>query len=257
VLKAFAEGAGAKVVPIRDFAPHYGAAVIFGWYRYDSKKAMEKRPVIDSMTGRLIVIESGFVRRGEYYQIGWNGFAGHADFRTGPGTPLDRWYKLGIDAKEWKQDKDGLIVLCGQLPRDTQVQDVDHIEWCLDTLVKLQARYGDRVRFRPHPRVKERDNPYNVYRIDPAIYDERPLQRVFNDASLIVTWNSTTATEAAIAGIPIVAMDFGSMAFPVAAHSIDAAFMRPDRTQWLAGLGYSMWTVDEMRKGLPWEHLST
>jgi len=254
ILECFATGIpGAKVRWLEDFKPDSDVAVIFGWYKYAFGLTMAKKKIVDHYLPKqkLIVIESAFLKRKEYYQIGWNGFAGGADFKN-KGVPLDRWKSLDIPVLPWQKRKDGLIVVCGQLPRDTQVQDVDHLAWCKATFDWYQKRFGDRVVFRPHPR---NETP-GEYGIDPKYFDIRKLRAVFKEARLVVTWNSTTGTEAAVAGIPVVACNPGSMAWPVSQSVLSDIPIYPDRKEWLAGIGYAQWTPAEMRCGLPWRHLS-
>ncbi|NIQ01586.1 MAG: hypothetical protein GWN10_13350, partial [Nitrospinaceae bacterium] len=245
VLEALADGIpGAKLRWLSEFTADTDVAVVFGWFKYAYIPTMRKRPIIENYLprGRLIVVESAFLKRKQYYQVGWNGFAGYADFKN-EGVPMDRWNALDIETQPWTKKNDGLVVVCGQLPRDTQVQDVDHLAWCRETFQWADKRFGERAVFRPHPRHKV---PWE-YGIDPSRWDERRLQDVFADASLIVTYNSTTGVEAAVAGVPVIALDRGSMAGPVACDELleSAQAWKPDRSQWLAGIGYAQWTLEE------------
>lgn len=254
ILESFAQGIpGAEIRWLEDFQPDSDVAVVFGWYKYAYQPTMKKKRIIDHYLAkrRLIIIESAFLKRKEYYQIGWNGFAGHADFMN-KGMPMDRWKSMGILAKPWTERKDGLIVICGQLPRDTQVQDVDHLAWCKETFNWYHKAFGNRVVFRPHPR----NISPGEYGIESKYFDNRGLGQVFSEASLVVTWNSTTGVEAAVAGIPVVAYDAGSMARPVAQTCRSIIPIYPVRVEWLAGIGYAQWTPHEMRCGLPWKHLN-
>ena len=252
ILRAFAAGIPrASVKLLHAFIPgETDIAVVFGWYKYAYRPTMAKRPIIDYPGHKLIIVESGFQKRGEYYQIGWNGFAGHADFRT-TNVPGDRWQKLAIPVQRWRSDDRGDVTVIGQLPRDTQVQDVDHIKWCQDT-VKWYQDHSYPVRFRPHPMVED---PLS-YGIDPQIMvpAEWSLQDTLKNASLVTTWNSTTAVDALIAGVPVVAQDKGSIAYELAGQRLDE-WRRPMRDQWFSKLGYSQWNLAEMSTGAPWRHL--
>lgn len=251
VLRAFADGIpGAVVRPVEQFEP-CDVGVIFGGVSKRFKHTWSKQKVMDR-AGRFIMIESAFIQRGRYHQIGWGGAAGHADFNTGPDTPLDRWETIIHTTKchPWQSRPNGPVVVCGQLPRDVQVQDVDHVGWCRKTVDHFQ-RQGVNVWFRPHPKV----NNIADYGVPSKFIDTRPLAEVLDVARCFVTWNSTSGTDAAVAGVPVVAMDRGSMAWPVAAHQLDDLSHMPDRSEWFAGLGYSQWTIEEMREGKPWRHL--
>lgn len=78
------------------------------------------------------------------------------------------------------------------------------------------------------------------------------------NARLVVTFNSNSAVESVIAGVPAIAMDMGSMAWPVTAHMLEDVNspVRCDRTQWAHDLAYTQWNLDEMRSGEAWAHLS-
>src|SRR3546814_290696 len=164
---------------------------------------MIRRPPRSTRTDTLFPYTTLFrsLKRREYWAVGFGGVAGNAMFRAPyskeGGNPLDRWEALGIPFEPWQVRKDGPLVVCGQLLRDTQVQHVDHARWCRETVDQLR-RAGHRVLFRPHPKE---DHP-TVYGVLRRLLDARPLPEVFAEAKCFVTWNSTTATEAAVAGVP-------------------------------------------------------
>lgn len=252
ILRALAAGIpGAIVRPLAEYEP-CDVAVIFGGIKYAYRRTWVKQTVLDRHHGRrLLMVESAFLWRGEYYQVGWGGTAGHADFNTFAATSLDRAFALGLPVKSQRLRPDGPVVVIGQLPRDVQVQDTDHKAWCRDTVDYYRAQ-GLPVIFRPHPKVDSRGE----YGVDPRFFDSRSLAEVLEDARAVVTWNSTTGVESVLAGVPTIAMDRGSMAYDVAAHDLDTLDHVPGRGVWLARLAYAQWTLDEMRAGLPWRHLN-
>lgn len=254
VLTALATGIpGAVVRPVTAYEP-CDIAVIYGGVKKSFAKTHSKQTVLDRHKGRsLIMVESGFFRRGEYYQVAWGGAAGHGDFNIDRNTPIDRFAGM-VDgsfplARAWRAPNPyGLVVVCGQLQRDTQVQDTDHYKWCRTT-VDFHAAKTTRVVFRPHPR----EDNHRVYGVDERFIDRRPMREVLDEARMVVTYNSTAGVDAALAGVPVrVEPGAGSMAEPVALNAPNPW----SRDRWLAGLGYSQWTLDEMREGLPWQHLN-
>lgn len=252
IMRAVAKGIpGATVHEVKDYQPS-DVAVIFGWWKKAYTPTMAKRTIIrgqQANRGKLLVIESAFVQRGLYYQAGWGGFAGNADFRLTGREPLDRWRKIGMDVKQWQFRPQGPVVLMGQLPRDTQVQHFDYRQWARETYKELK-RQGGEVLFRPHPKDKEA----HLFSIP---CDSRDLNETLRDARAVVTYNSTSAVDAVLAGVPAVACSDSSIAWPVTSHTLNMSQLaRPDRTHWLAGLGYSQWTLDEFRNGDAWRWLS-
>ena len=259
VLRAFAAGIDrvnpgwAEVRPLGDPAP-CDVAVIFGLVKKSYEPTWAKQAILDRHKGRgLLVIESAFVRRGEYWSVGFGGINGRADFRSAA-MPPDRWQALGIKSRRWHRREDGPVVVCGQLPRDTNVQDTDHAAWCREAVAYYRG-LGVQVWFRPHPRIADPE----IYGVDPALYDpNRKIGETLKQARCLVTYNSNSGTDAAIAGVPVIACDPGSFAWPVAAHDLDRVdhLRCPSRRAWLAGLGYSQWNLEEMRAGLAWRHLT-
>jgi hypothetical protein len=77
VLQALAEGIpGAEVRPLGRYEP-CDIAVIFGAAKNAYAPTWPKREILAKHKGRrLLMVESAFVKRGEYYQVGWGGYAG-------------------------------------------------------------------------------------------------------------------------------------------------------------------------------------
>jgi len=249
-VESFAEGIpGCIVAPMGKYI-ECDIAIIFGAVKDSYKPTWPKREIMEKHKGkRLIMIESGFVKRGEYYQIGWGGFAGNADFNN-HGCPEKRWKKTKVKIKPWKKKGD-LWVVMGQVPWDTQVQDVDHVGWCQETIEKLEAQ-GKKAVFRPHPRITD----HQSYGVDSKYIDSRPLDEVLEEAAAVVTWNSTSALDSILQGVPVVACHRSSICYNIGVNSIEKTLIYPDRRQFLNNLGYSMWTIKEMKAGLPWRHLN-
>lgn len=252
ILRALAAGIpGCEVRTLGEYVP-CDVAVIFGGHKYAFAKTAPKGEIMRLHQGRrLLCVEEAFVKRGDYYQIGWGGFAGAADFNNA-GCPADRWDAMGVPVGPWKRNPDGHIVVMGQLARDVQVQDTDHYGWVRETIEALTA-VGEQVLFKPHPKEKD-PSAYGV-----TVWYGGDMASALKGAKAAVTWNSTSAVDALLMGCPVVAMHPSSIAYPVAGHGLAEAIAPyyPDRSQWLAGLGYSQWTLGEMRDGLPWVHLTS
>lgn len=251
LLMAFAEGIpGAQVRPLESYEP-CDVAVIFGGVKKAYPPTYAKRKVLSKHYGRrLIMVESAFVGRGLYHQVGWGGAAGHGDFRADKNPPLDRWEQMGF-AEDWRTIKNGFIVVMGQLPRDVQVQDTDHRKWCRETVAYYDS-IGLPVVFRPHPKV----NDVMEYGVPAQFIDPRDLETTLRTARTVVTWNSTSAVDAVVAGVPTITMDRGSFAWDVTAHDLDVLDHTCDRERWLALLGYAQWTDAELASGEAWRWLT-
>ena len=232
-------------------------AVIFGAWKKSYNKTYPKKKILELHSGRnLLMVESGFVRRGEYWQIGWGGYAGEADFQTA-GCSGDRWKSMGIDILPWFHRPENPFIVCGQVPWDTQVQDIDHGKWCRDTIQYLEKQKVE-VKFRPHPAVVARGR-LDLYGIHKNKYTNNTLEEDLKLAQCFVTWNSTSAIDALIHGVPIVVENSSSLSWKMGRNTIQEALENglayPDRNRFFASIGYSQWNLQEMKEGLPWKHL--
>jgi hypothetical protein len=216
--------------------------VVWGWAQQDM--------IAPHMAsgGDVIVMEQGFLgNRLEWSSIGFNGLNGRADF-VNPGSPSDRFERhfAGL-MKPWKQDGE-YVLLMGQVPGDQALAHVDIRAWYRDAISRL-ADWEMPVMFRPHPLSLDTPAP------DGAIGLSGDLSAALDGAAAAVTFNSNTGVDAALAGVPVYALDEGSMARPVACHDLFMAPQRPDRGQWVANLAWCQWTVDEVAAGEAWAHL--
>jgi hypothetical protein len=258
VLRAFAQGVpgGCSIVHAAcDEVPIGDIGVVFGVFKKGVPVSWRRGKIMDAHRERdlpVVVLETGYINRGDgpdnHYAVGLNGLNGRADFRN-RGMPDDRWRALDIEMKPLHQgDK---IVLCGQIPWDASVQHVNIHEW-YEVAIDQIRQYTDRpIVFRPHPLLK------HVTRIDAVLMSNNPLRYDLMDAWAVVTFNSNTAVEAAIDGVPVFAFDEGSMALPVA-NTDFADIEKPrllPREQWAADLAYAQWMPYEIAKGWTWKHL--
>ena len=248
VLTAFAEGVRETgdecfMRPVQEYAD-CDVAVVFGVRKKAVPFSHHRGEIIDRHKKKnkpVIVIDSGYVKRNDYFMVGLNGLNGRADFKNGS-RPSDRWEALEIELKPYRKDGDHILV-CGQIPWDASVQDFDHAQWCLDVMEDLRARTKRPIRFRPHPII--------------ATYPLPPLERDMQDAFAVVTFSSNSAVDAVIEGVPVFALDRGSMAWHVANTSLQWIDMprKAPREAWACNLAYAQWNLEEMREGKPWRHL--
>ena len=184
-----------------------------------------------------LVIDSAYILRSQkYMQLGLNGLNW-----LPPDAPHDRAKTMGLipegTAKSKRGDK---ILLCRQKPGDAQheVQDVDG--W-LNRIKKQVQRVSDReIIDRPHPQVAQA---------------ERPLADDLADAWCIVTYNSTAAYEALLAGVPVfcdevsVYKECANTDF----NKIESPYLpaKQTRQKLFDRLTYAQWTLDEIKTGKP------
>lgn len=226
------------------------AYLCWGWRKGRALRARTGKPVL--------VMERGYVGdRFRWTSLGWNGLNGRAFFaRSGrDGARLARHFPQAL-AGAWKTDRSGPAVIMGQVQGDAALEFCDWPRWQIEA-VRAIERLGLEPHFRPHPVSLERRHPLplarRLHRIDGA------LDEVLARASLVVTWNSNSGVDAALAGVPLIACDIGAMAWDVAAKSLGAdPFDLPSPAQrlaWAQELAWCQWLPEEIAAGDAWEHI--
>lgn len=201
----------------------------------------------------VLIIEKGFVRRDEYFHVGWNGLNGYADFRN-RGMPADRWDALGVpllSPRTFHPTERPRVLLCGQVPWDSTVQHINYHAWLTRAYHRLCAVAGaEHVTFRPHPRAGKQ--AYGFEALHTSILD--PLKTALAHHGVVAAYNSTTLVDAVIAGLRIMVENDMSVAWPLGGTSLTAR--SPDVEPWAHDLAYAQWTLEEMRDGAAWRHVA-
>jgi hypothetical protein len=203
--------------------------------------------------GEVCILERGYV--GDRFVSASVSFGGGLNGRgtfRGPMHDGGRWRRHFAHLMQpWRgeDDRRGYALLVGQVPGDQSLAGVNIDRWYYQTLLGLR-RFGREVRFRPHPRAVELGRA-QYPSMDGVVRASGDLADVLRGAGLVVTFNSNTAVESVLAGVPTIAMDEGSMAWPVTGHAV-GEIVTPDRTPWAHWLAWCQWTMDEMRSGDCW-----
>jgi hypothetical protein len=216
-------------------------AVLWSW----------KRPaIIKTMlgTGRhLLIMERGFIQpRNKWVSLAVDGFNNRGRFAPASDNG-ERWERLfAHHLRPWREGGD-YALLVGQVPGDTALNGSDIVAWTREKAAQL-LDLGHKVVYRPHP---EKPTPCPAG----ATLSKGALAEDLSGAERVVTFSSTTAVEAVLAGIPTVVFDEGSVAFPMSSHDIAAPLVRPDRTRWCHDLAWRQWSMEELSNGIAWAHV--
>lgn len=198
--------------------------------------------------GEICVLERGYIGdREKWTSVSFGGrLNGRAEFRgvQDEGSRFERYHPERL--KPW-QHRGGYALIMGQVPNDQSLVGVNIARWYADVAKQLRRKgYGD-VRFRPHPLAA------NV-RVPGVTALKGSLADAFAGAAFVVTWNSNSAVDAVLDGIPAVAVDEGSMAWEVSGHEIGRP-PTPEHYRWAARLAWKQWSEDEIRSGECWEQM--
>jgi hypothetical protein len=253
LLMAFAKGLAAngesyRIADIRDKPTNCDVGVVFGYSSVAHPWIIEH---VEREGGRALFLDYGVLGDGfSHWTVGWDDIMGNADFMN-ECSPADRWYDFGIEIEPWRSNGDH-VLLIGQVPWDGSVRNINIVEWCVSTAYAIQKLTDRPVVFRPHP-LAVHETP----KIPGTQFSVRSYADDLDFAWAVVTWNSTSAGLAVLKGIPVIAMDQGSIAWPVAESDLNriAEPRMPDREQWAFNLAYSQWTLEEIASGLVWERL--
>ena len=239
-----------RVLYPRDAQP-CDLAIVQGWVKAKLRGwSGDREPLVRAQQSAgkpILCIERGYLGdRAEFSALCWNGFNNSADWSHVGECPSDRWDQLGIDLAPWRRRPIEVVLLCGQIPGDANVDDVDYSEWLTETCRDLVGQ-GVTVLFREHPKGLARGCRVgdmvraavpSVVVTDPT----QPLDRDLYKADAVVAYNSNASVESVIAGVPTIVMHQNSMAWPMSSHDLNLrALVRPDRRQWAWDLAYKQW----------------
>lgn len=198
-----------------------------------------------AMGREVLVMERGYIGdRFKWTSLGWNGLNGRARF-------ADVYDDGSRFASIWGHlmqpfDPSGeYALLIGQVPGDAALNGKNMDHWYADTARRAASFYGLPVVFRPHPIVVKRGQARAVPGTKTMNGD---LAVALMNAAIVITWNSNTAVESVLAGKPTIAMDEGSMAWPVAAHDIGPIELK-DRADWAQRLACKQFCDEEIANG--------
>jgi hypothetical protein len=229
-------------------------AVVFGMYSKKFKDTTNYRKLIRTSQlnqgKEILIIEKGFLNRDKYFSVGLNNQTGKGIYFN-ENMPSDRFNALDIDVKPWTI-KGKNIILCGQIYWDTSVQHIDYKKWLQDTAKELRKLTDKPIIYRPHPK-----RPESISEVKGLITSTKSYQEDLKDAFAVVAFNSNSALEAMIEGVPAFVYDKGSMVYNIANRDIkdiNAPYYNY-REQTLYNIAYTQWNKEEMRSGQAWEHI--
>ena len=193
----------------------------------------------------LVVCDLGYIGRPNYFQVGFDRLNWLSNENK-----TDRMEKLGITIP--KRVHGDYILILGQNPGDASH---DFNEFELDCLYQGWAdrlrKITDRpIHFRPHPRAWEMS-------IECDHVDRGPLDQALRGAHCCVTFNSTSGTDALLAGKPLfsaTSAQYAKLATHVLLMNIESIEHprfpnRDDLIDHFSKVAYSQWTQKEIASG--------
>lgn len=264
------EGLDCEIREPANFKDVVDTAIVCGWRKQRIKRLdkLSRNHIIEAQeeAGKPAwCLERGFIgRRKEWSSLSIGGSISSGGIFKTSNMPSDRWKKLAAPLEPWKQGS--RILLCGQVPWDAQLESCNYFEWLRDTVVTIRQYTDMPIVFRPHPNAFVVNDPYARLLdefnsiVEPwsnmaiAVPFEQELARSYH---AVVCYNSNTAILSLIHGTPVfTGADSG--ADPIACRDLSQINNppKPDRRQWAYDLAYKQWNMEELRRALPWKHLT-
>ncbi len=251
--------------------PQENNVVIFGYGRREDNNPKHwlqnwKHSIItkvEARGGKVFCWDGGFfksLRNFKYFRFGMNSPLRNGVFLNENSTP-DRWNMLQKEFNiPYNMDRrSGNRVLILAQPFEGFSMNMVKMTDIFERPVTLFQKLGKQVQIKPHPNTKRAEydeiSKFCDTKKITLIPKETPLYETFDDVCLTVTFNSTVAVESALYGIPTIATDSLSHAYPVCHNNVNNAVSNYeifDRNQWIHDLSHTMWSANELATGELW-----
>jgi len=188
---------------------------------------------VERASNKYLMVNRKFVGNvNDNVAISWNGYNGQGRFCVQDVSPT-RLRRHTFDIEPWREVVDGYTLLLGQFDLGRCGRYTGLREW----YNHVEANTGDKILFRKWPG------------------SDRPLKKDLAGARLAVSLNSTVAIETVLQGVPTVAMDEQSPAWPICAHNLGHVHRSNNRLAWLEYLANCQWHYLQIQNGDFWRQL--
>lgn len=217
-----------------------------------------------------------------WLRFGWNSYRWNDANWNNDNVGPERWNRFekatGITFKDWHSPGDYILIM-GQKEGDSSLVNIyksgfESVYDYIAMLCQVIRTFTDRpIVIRPHPRNLDRGaklvtNLLKETKLKNITMSENctrggsqggdGLDKDLNNAYCVVTYNSLSGVESVVRGIPVFALDGGSMAWPVAhkeLSQIEKLNYDIDLQEWKNKIAYSMWNKEDVMSGECWSHL--
>lgn len=167
-----------------------------------------------------------------------------------------------MEVADWNLNLNGPILIALQLPGDASLRGCNITKWAYSVCSKLRCITNRKIIVR----TPQLDRKYDKLWIDklvkiPNLFFQKGtkenLIETLKSSYCSITYTSGMAVDSVLNGCPTIACDPGNFCYEISANSPeDINNLRyVERKQWIQNLSYCQWDIEEIEKGLPWEHL--
>lgn len=175
----------------------------------------------------------------------------------------NRWksisQNLNLSLKDWRTNGNHILI-CLQRNGGWSMQGLNVMQWCIDTIHKIQNVCDRPIVVRAHPGDKKATNYLKLNFKNVTTSFKPNITDDLKNAWAVITYNSSPGVAAAIEGIPVFVTDpnpKNSQAYEVCNTDIKLinapAFF--ERQGWIEKISMSHWNFDELKNGVAWEHI--
>lgn len=206
---------------------------------------------------RAIYVDLGYFGRRSggrwrgYHKVAINSRHPTSYYRT-PQHPGDRFAEFGL--KPQPMTRAGRhVVLAGMSDKGARAEGFEPEEWERWAINEIRKTSERAIIYRPKPSWQ------GAKPIEGTLFSgrDRTIERDLVGAWALVTHHSNAAVDAALAGVPAwcwqgVGRDMASQKI----GELEAPLYPSEalRLAWFHDIAYTQWGVDEMFRGLPWDH---
>lgn len=222
---------------------HQGTVICWGW---------EVGEFYHNMGCQVLVMERGYIGdRNRWTSLGWNGLNGNAVHPECKYFHPTRFKQFEHLLKPFKTGGEYALII-GQVSGDMSLRGVNIWDW-YDLMVREAARLPYPIMFRPHPVSIEYGERTTI---NGATTLKGGLSDALEKAAVVITFNSNAATDSVLAGRPTIAMNRGSIMWPIVGHDLVIPLHASSFTlPYLECVSWCQWTIEEIASGDAWEHV--
>lgn len=222
-----------------------------------------KEEIYKHHKGRTIHIDGQVFRSftdRKYYRVSLDSvYFTQADF-VADNCPADRWNHISRTfiplPRPWRKDGDH-ILLCLQRNEGWSMKGTDPIQWGFDAIKTLRKHTDRKIVVRLHPTNNLTKDDFKNYENVTVSNQEKSytLLEDLHNCWAMVTYNSSAALEPIVYGVPVFLGDPDCLAKPISNMDL-ADIENPqmlNRQQWFNNIGYSIWSIPEMKSGEVWK----
>lgn len=189
---------------------------------------------------RHLVMERGYLLdRSEWFSLAFDGLNGEGDFCL-PDEDGSRWEKhFARVMQPWRVPDEGYVLIAGQVTGDAATNGkVDLHAWYAEISGGLKER-GHAVKFRKHPLERGMRSRLSPDRQNGSLASD------LAGAKWLVAYNSNSAVDAVMAGVPAVTCDRCAMSWSVTGRDPFTPPPTSDRMQWAHRLAWTQYRLEE------------